>query len=166
MSCSSSKSSKTLPDMQGHAKVRKNNSTSRNIQRSHKMHRSCISSIQVNCKYCSHCRHNARELQIRDISPEFRNICQAKKATAILWTPDPSTDQAGTDSHRWLFDEHHGAGILKEVKRTTAAKAKPSKTHSWNQQAEAAAGVNSHALLRQNMKQEHRYAPVSVRQLE
>ena len=28
--------------------------------------------IQVNCKYCSYCRHNARKPQITDISPEFR----------------------------------------------------------------------------------------------
>ena len=71
MSGSSSNRPKTLQDMQGHAKVCKNNSTCRNIQKSHKMHRSCISSIQVSCKYCSHCRHHARKLQITDISPEF-----------------------------------------------------------------------------------------------
>ena len=26
----------------------------------------------------------------------YSDICQAKKAITILWTPDPSTDQAGT----------------------------------------------------------------------
>ena len=50
-----------------------------------------------------------------------------------------------------------------EPRRTTAAKVKPGKTTAGTKQAEAAAGVNFHGFLRQNMKQGHWDALVSVK---
>ena len=54
------------------------------------------------------------------------DICQAKKATTILWTPDPSTDRVQPPlPFQQTFWRGHSQ---EEPRRTTAAKVKPGKT--------------------------------------
>ena len=64
------------------------------------MHRSCISWIQVNCKYCSHCRHHARKLQITDISPEFRSVFQSRNKTNSQHKDKPKQTQQRKTSRK------------------------------------------------------------------
>ena len=60
--------------MQGHAKVCKNNSTSRNIQTMPEMYHPCISTSHISCKPCSHHRHDIGKLQFTDIPAKFHNL--------------------------------------------------------------------------------------------
>ena len=71
MSCLLPNLPKTLPDMQGHAKVCKNNSTSRNIQTMPEIYHPCISTSHISCKPCSHHRHDIGKLQFTDIPAKF-----------------------------------------------------------------------------------------------
>ena len=58
--------------------------------------------------------------------------CQAKKATTILWTPDPSTDKLELQP-RLVFQQTSWRGhSQEEPRRTTAAKVKPGKTTAGN----------------------------------
>ena len=75
------------------------------------------------------------------------DICQAKKVSTILWTPNPSTDQAGTAAIA-AFSTNILAmdGILKRPSSKSQARS----NHSWSQQAQAASGGNSQGFLWQN----------------
>ena len=75
MSCLLPNLPKTLPDMQGHAKVCKNNSTSRNIQTMPEIYHPCISTSHISCKPCSHHRHDIGKLQFTDIPAKFHIYC-------------------------------------------------------------------------------------------
>ena len=59
--------------MQGHAKVCKNNSTSRNIQTMPEIYHPCISTSHISCKPCSHHRHDIGKLQFTDIPAKFHS---------------------------------------------------------------------------------------------
>ena len=58
--------------------------------------------------------------------------CQAKKATTILWTPDPSTDKLELQPPLVFQQTSWRGHSQEEVRRTTAAKVKPGKTTAGN----------------------------------
>ena len=60
------------PVMQNFAENQSEDPNRRSNQIKQEMHCSCISFIQVSCKYCSHHHHDTGKLQITDILPEFR----------------------------------------------------------------------------------------------
>ena len=78
------------------------------------------------------------------------DIRQAKRATTILWTPNPSTDQAGTAATAVFSTNILARAFSRGTQANHSSKSQARSNHSWNQQAEAAGGVNSHGFLWQN----------------